>query len=298
MSEGHRTAGEVLQEQLHAQVAALRSLDPLVRVDHPDAVHQMRVASRRLRSDLATYRPLVDRTRTDPVRGELRWLATALGRARDAEVLRARLLESAGTLAPELLLGPVVSRIDQETAARHRDAREALQQAMDDERYEQLVDSLEALVADLPCTDSAGRPATLELPAHVARSVRRVRRRARAVDQAATPQLRAALLHMVRKDAKRARYAAESAEPVFGASAGKAARRLKRLQQLLGEHQDSLLARQALREMGVAAQLAGENGFSFGLLHELEATRGERALRKYPAALAKATTARPARWKG
>jgi CHAD domain-containing protein len=45
----------------------------------------MRVATRRLRSALATYRQLFDAQRTEPVRQELAWLGTALGKPRDAE---------------------------------------------------------------------------------------------------------------------------------------------------------------------------------------------------------------------
>ena len=286
----------MVQAHLRAQLDVLRALDPDVRADRPDAVHQMRVATRRLRSALATYRPLFDRTRTDPIRDELRWLARALGGARDAEVLRERLLTSTEGIDPELVLGPAVRRIDQVTAARHRDAVTVLRVAMDDPRYGRLLEELDRLVDDPPFTERARRPAVTELAQHVARTVRRVRRRARAADDAATPALRDALLHAVRKDAKRGRYAAESVEPVLGDPAAKAGKRFKQLQQLLGEHQDSVVARQALREMGVAAHLAGENGFTFGLLHGLEAARSERMITRYPKVLRKATAARPLRW--
>lgn len=93
-SEGLRkgsSAAELVGSHLAAQVAELVARDPEVRRDVEDSVHKMRVATRRLRSALSTFRPLLDREVTDPLRDELRWLAAVLGAARDAEVLHARL---------------------------------------------------------------------------------------------------------------------------------------------------------------------------------------------------------------
>src|SRR6266536_2890189 len=61
-----------------AQVQAIRERAPEVRPDVPDAVHKFRVATRRLRSALATYRPVVDREAGDRIRVELKWLAGEL----------------------------------------------------------------------------------------------------------------------------------------------------------------------------------------------------------------------------
>jgi len=43
---------------------------------------------------------------------------------------------------------------------------------------------------------------------------------------------------------------------------------MKAIQSVLGEHQDAVTAREAARDIGVQAYLAGENAFTFGLLHE------------------------------
>ena len=61
-----------------------------MRLDAPDAVHKMRVATRRLRSALTTFKPLFDADVVRPLGGELKWLAGELGAARDAEVMRDR----------------------------------------------------------------------------------------------------------------------------------------------------------------------------------------------------------------
>src|SRR5215212_11895250 len=85
------TAGEVIGRGLTALVARIHELDPQVRRRDPDAVHQLRVATRRLRSLLTTWRSLLEVDSAEPLRVELRWLTQALAGARDAEVMHARL---------------------------------------------------------------------------------------------------------------------------------------------------------------------------------------------------------------
>ncbi|MGH3904416.1 MAG: CHAD domain-containing protein [Pseudonocardiaceae bacterium] len=289
-------AGAVALAHLREQVEELIAREPGAREDEPDAVHKMRVATRRLRSALSTYRPLLRRNRTDPVRDELKWLADALGEPRDAEVLRDRLRHLAKEQPGDLVLGPVLRRIDQEMGARHRTGRDHLLEALGDERYRRLLGTLNGLVADPPFTKAAHRRAKRGLPRLVARAAARVDRAARAADGAATPEQREALLHEVRKAAKRTRYAAESVAPVFGKPAKRLAKRMERLQDVLGEHQDSIVNRDALRRLGVAAHLSGENGFTFGLLHEHERRLGDAAQREYEPALRAASKKSVRRW--
>ncbi|WP_188300495.1 CHAD domain-containing protein, partial [Streptomyces sp. CBMA156] len=91
MAKPETTVGQVLLARIEAQAVVLAELDDAVRADEPDAVHRMRVACRRLRSALRTFRRLFTAGATDDLAAELRWLATALGGARDREVLAARL---------------------------------------------------------------------------------------------------------------------------------------------------------------------------------------------------------------
>lgn len=289
-------AGKVVLAHLREQVEELIAREPGAREDTPDAVHKMRVATRRLRSALATYRPLLDRTRTGPVRAELKWLADALGEPRDAEVLRDRLRGLAQEQPGDLLLGPVLRRIDQELGAQHRDGHRHLLEALDDRRYRRLLEALDELVTRPPFTKAARRRAGRRLPGLVARAAARVDRAAHTADAATTTEQRELLLHEVRKAAKRARYAAESVAPVFGKPAKRMAKRMERLQEVLGEHQDSVVARDALRRLGVAAHLAGENGFTFGMMHALERARGEAARREYEPALRAASRKRVRKW--
>ena len=86
--------------------------------------------------------------------------------------------------------------------------------------------------------------------------------------------------------ARPVRYAAEGAVPVLGAPAAELAASAEAIQDLLGDHQDTVVARQSLREIGVRAHLSGENGFTFGRLHSLEEARAAALVSDYPARLA------------
>src|SRR6202040_4295504 len=82
------TAGDVVQAAVAASVARLLSHDPGVRIgEDPEDVHQARVATRRLRSDLRTIRPLLDPEWAAALREELGWIAGVLGAVRDTDVL-------------------------------------------------------------------------------------------------------------------------------------------------------------------------------------------------------------------
>ena len=105
-----RRAGEVVLAYLAEQADAIRATDPQVRRDAPEGVHDMRVACRRMRSALQSFRALLDRTGTDDLVAELRWLAGELGGARDLEVQEERIAADVAALPPELALGPVAAQ--------------------------------------------------------------------------------------------------------------------------------------------------------------------------------------------
>jgi CHAD domain-containing protein len=237
----------------------------------------MRVATRRLRSALATFRPLFAEGSVEPLRAELKWLGEVLGRARDAEVMRRRLREDVAAQPAELIVGPVLRRIDVELRREHKEAHQAVVEMLNGERYLDLVAALEGFVADPPFDDRAGKPAKAQAAKLVRRSFRRVERAAEAVDAADTSSGDAVghdhPLHEVRKAAKRARYAAESVEPVVGKPAKQLAAAMEQIQETLGDHQDSVVERVWLRELGMRAQLAGENGWTFGRMHGLAEAR-------------------------
>ncbi|MFF5567081.1 CHAD domain-containing protein [Streptomyces sp. NPDC012623] len=283
------TAGDHVLAYLRAQVAAVVAQDPAVRRDLPDSVHRMRVASRRLRSAFRTYRAFLDRTVTDPVAAELKWLAAELGVDRDHEVLSARLRTRIDALPDTLLLGPVSARLQTWNAERWAGSRERTLAVLDSERYLALLDALDALLADPPLRRRAASPARQALPGRILKIHGRLADR---VDHALAlppgPE-RDIALHSARKAAKRARYAAEAARPALGRPAERFAERMKAVQSVLGDHQDSVMAREALRELAVQAHAAGESAFTWGLLHGEEAARAERLERRLPEVWARAS---------
>ena len=263
-------AGDVVATRLAEQVSQMHRLDPLVRVDAPDAVHRMRVALRRIRSALATFRPLLDREVTDAVRDELRWLGRVLGPVRDTEVMHERLGEMLRNQDPRLVRGPVLTRVDRDLTARHREARRRSVEAMESPRYFALLDQLDEIVASPPFGEDAGSPTRETLPRRVGREWKRLRRRVDAAVATSDPTERAACLHEARKAAKRARYAAEPLVTLYGKPARRYVKAVKRVQSVLGEHHDSVVTRQELLRQADQAAADGDNAFTFGVLHARE----------------------------
>jgi CHAD domain-containing protein len=269
-------AGQVVLAYLRAHAGRLKSLDPMVRRDEPDAVHQMRVATRRLRSTLRSFEKIIRRDRAQRLAAELKWLGTVLGEARDAEVLAGHLLEQLHDMPAELVIGPVQARVQGHFASQYADARAALVEALDSGRYFSLLDELDKLMAEPPLTPQAARPAADVLPAAARRPYRQVRRRMRGARRARVGQPTDEALHEARKAAKRARYAGEAMAPAIGKKASRFAKQMKKVQSVLGDHQDAVIARQVERELGLGAHLAGENAFSYGLLYGRDACDGGR----------------------
>ena len=116
------TAGAVLLAYVAEQAETIRATDPQVRRDAPEAVHDMRVACRRMRSTFQSFRALLDRSRGDDLVVELRWLAGELGGAGDLEVQEARIVVDVAALPPELALGPVAARTTRFFATRRASA--------------------------------------------------------------------------------------------------------------------------------------------------------------------------------
>ncbi|MFD0277670.1 CHAD domain-containing protein [Kitasatospora sp. NPDC127111] len=264
-------------ERLGAQAAVLVELDGAVRADEPDAVHRMRVASRRLRSALRTYRRLFAAGATDELVAELRWLGSALGRARDREVLGERLVARARELPEDCGPDRVAAELERWGRAEYRRVWPEVLAALDSPRRRALADGLAALLDDPPLRRRAGRAAGSELARVAAREQRRTAERVRrALDGGAG---RDEALHDARKAAKRARYAGETAVPVAGRAAERYVERMKAVQDVLGEHQDAVVAAAALRGR---ADESGE-AFGYGVLYGWELAAGEAARRELPA---------------
>ncbi len=265
-----RCAADAVVAYITEQQCTLVAGDLALRRQQDDVIHQTRVAARRLRSTLRTFGNLFEPDRATALDGELRWWAGLLGEVRDRQVLRDRLDRLVDELPEELALGPVRTRIHTELGREHTEHWQRLQEETAGERYLGLLESLASWVAEPPLTSMAEKPVS-RLPKMVERAERKVTRRLSQANASADVDD----LHRARKAAKRARYAAELIEPVTGGKAAhKLARRYQGLQDLLGEHQDSLVSAALLRRLGgKAGTTRGENGFSFGLMYEREMQR-------------------------
>jgi CHAD domain-containing protein len=273
------SAGQVVLAYLQTHAEALKSLDPMVRRDEPDAVHDMRVATRRLRSTLRSFGGIIRREGSQQLAAELKWLGSVLGAARDGEVLAGHLQAALRDTPAELVIGPVQARVQGHFASVRAEARTALLDALDSERYFSLLTELDRLMTEPPLTPAAAMPAAKVLPPTARRRYRQVSRRmhrARRARAGRSGQSVDAALHEARKAAKRARYASEAMSPVIGKKARRFAKQMKEVQSVLGDHQDVVIARPVARELGIGAYLAGENAFSYGLLYGRDACDGER----------------------
>ncbi|MYX93869.1 CHAD domain-containing protein [Streptomyces sp. SID486] len=276
------TAGDHVLAYVREQREKILEHDPGVRRDVPDAVHQMRVATRRLRSTLRTFGKVLDPAVTDAIAVELKWLAGELGLDRDQEVLAERLTTALGDLPPALVHGPVSKRFTTWASARHGSARGHLLAILDSARYLALLDTLDALLADPPLRKkAAGKPEKV-LAKAVRKDLAKVSRLVTEAMELPPGEERDVALHEARKKGKRTRYAAEAAVPALGGTARSLAKSMKSLTKLLGEHQDSVMARRTLRELSAVAHAAGENGFTYGALHAREEARAAQVEARLP----------------
>ncbi|KPI01008.1 CHAD domain containing protein [Actinobacteria bacterium OV450] len=276
------TAGAHVLAYLREQRDSLVAHDPAVRRNLPDSVHQMRVACRRMRSAFKSHRKVLDRAATDPLGEELRWLGAELGLDRDQEVLFDRIQTGIADLPRTLVLGPVRGRLRVWNNTRRSGTRRRALAALDGKRYAALLDALDALLADPPLLPAAADPAAKVLPKAVRKDYERLATRVAAALDREPGEARDLALHSARKAAKRALYAAEAATPALGKPAKRLAKAVKSVQSQLGDHQDSVVARQALHGLGVQATGAGESAFTWGVLYAREEALAERNERELP----------------
>jgi CHAD domain-containing protein len=224
-------AVEHVRTHLRTQLAEIERTDPLIRTgDDPDAIHDFRVAVRRMRSVLKSTRALFERDWLKSLRDELRWIAGELGDARDLDVLLLELRKDAGPDA-----APMLKQLETQRRRAWKRARSALES----ERYGKLLDRLaEAVEAPLV------RKAHVSLEAVAAREFEKLRREARRLGPKTSP----ADVHRVRIRAKRARYAAELATSVAGRKRiHRFIEATKKFQDIVGAHHDAVVAEERIQ---------------------------------------------------
>jgi CHAD domain-containing protein len=239
----HSAARDVVHAAISTSVQRLLAHDAGVRLGgDPESVHQARVATRRLRSDLRTFRALLVPEWDEALRAELKWLGGELGAVRDTEVLLSLLQRQVDRLAPgDHAVG---ARLVHQLVDRREAQRAELLDAMRSDRYAKLLERLVAAANAPALLPQADALATEALPALVEKPWKKLRRDVRALDEVPPDHD----LHQVRIRAKRTRYAAEAVTPALGKRARRFAKAVAELQDVLGDHQDAVVAAAWLRD--------------------------------------------------
>lgn len=268
------TVGELAHAYLDEQCRVIIDAEPGLRAGEP-IIHPTRVGVRRLRSTIRTYATLFDQDRSAALEEELVWWAGLLGVVRDHEVLEKRLDAQLAELPPELVVGPIHRQIQTELEVRRKAGLQQVQAELDGDRYAALITELHIWRRVTPFTELAAAPVT-KIEKYVNKANTKLEKRlehAMAAYAKGDPDTDE-LFHSARKAGKRARYAVELALPFWGEKAEKIISDRKDLQDVLGEHQDSIVSADFLREQGIRMGIrSGHNGFTYGLLFAREQAR-------------------------
>ncbi|MFZ2528612.1 MAG: CYTH and CHAD domain-containing protein [Rhodococcus sp. (in: high G+C Gram-positive bacteria)] len=266
-----------LRDYLSTELSNLELTDIGVRRSAPDSVHSMRKAARRARSALQTYAH--DLALDDRPVEELRWFGRRLSPSRDLEVQWERLLDRVGEIPLESQREATKARIDDYFSGRSEAAAAEAVGTLDSERYLEMLAALDALIDGLDTTPPASRKAEKARTGDLTSSLRhlsaKVSKRVRAVGAATTATERDELMHRARKGAKRMRYAIEVIRPLHPKRAARALEHFDAFQDLLGEFQDSVVAREHLLDIVSDQEHTAESSFGLGIMYQREVLLGE-----------------------
>jgi CHAD domain-containing protein len=283
---------ELVGVSLRTRLSHLTEADLELRRQQDDAVHQMRVACRHLRSDLRTFAELLDDPRANPLRDELGWLAGALGDARDLEVLRVRVarLQQRDPLHPLDAAG--LAEVHRRLTEQEQEALAMAREALESSRYAELLQLASAVAARPGLAAAATQPCRDILPSIVGAAWQHLAKRARRLT-ITDPD---SDWHRARILAKRARYAAESAAVALGTKASVTAAAATTLQDILGEHQDAVVAADRLLSLGISAPPHSTLAATCGRLAERELSGAVTTRAAFPDVWRAAKGGRTTRW--
>jgi triphosphatase len=251
------SCGEVAFAILRRHFAEMLAHEPGVRLgEDPEELHDMRVATRRLRAALKLYSDFLPK-RAERYERDLRWVGGALGEVRDLDVHLEGLSEESSTNGEDL--EEVVALLRE----RRVEARRHMLTALDSNRYERLVASFSAtLRRGRSPTPTA--PILEAAPELVRDRYKKVRKAANKLSEDSPPEH----FHDLRKKSKRLRYALEPLQEIYGKPAQKMVKLLKKVQDDLGDHQDLIVASGLMEELGVAGGRPPQTAFSIGTMAE------------------------------
>lgn len=230
-----------------------------------EALHDMRVATRRMRASLALFEPALP-LRARRLRQELRWAADLLGSVRDLDTQLAwiRSWPDAGAPEEQESLAHLVAVLER----RRESARRRMLQALDSRRFERLIGRLTQMLRWGPPRRSpaARTPARAAFPGLLARRHARFVKAGKRLGDDSPPEA----FHRLRIRCKRLRYAVENARDLYGAPASTFVEVLVKLQDLLGAHQDAYVSNARLEELlrSEARRLPPQAVFMMGRLSQ------------------------------
>ena len=298
-------------DSLRVQRDRLVEWDPKVRNDEWDSVHQMRVATRELRSLLETFEGILAGDQIKHVESELKQLAALLGTARDAEVVEERFIGLLDSDTTGMIDDPAAEHVRGDMRREYERAHRRILRTLDSQRYLTLLDDIDAILADpplatdTPAEEDSGEAATAEsastesapaeartseeiLYEHLERGYKKLAKRHKLAlehypDMSLPLHDREEYVHDVRKAAKKLRYSANAAKD-SGLKTSKLSKACKELQEILGDYQDAVTSRDRIEKLAASARKRGEDTFSYGMLYQREMSRGDKALKDYPKA--------------
>lgn len=276
------TVAQVAYAVLRRQFGVFLTNEPGTRLGEDiEALHDMRVATRRLRAAMAAFRPYLS-PRLLAFRDEFGWIATALGEVRDLDVQLERMAEWRAGFPPER--AHALDALEDILHARRLAARKRMLLALDSRRYERLVNRFAAALRHgPPRTFVPGRAPVLAVaPDLVEKRYRAVRKAGDRIDKSSPPER----YHALRIDAKKLRYALEFVGAgIYGKPAVDFSARVTALQDVLGLHQDAYVAMDMLQEIASSSgkRLGPATLMAMGVISERYRAHADALRAQFPA---------------
>lgn len=289
------TAAYAVVNALRVNRDRLLEVDPQVRRDEWDSVHQMRVATRELRSLMQTFEGILVGEDYLKLEEELKLLAATLGVARDAEVVAERFQMLIGLDDDNIIDDAAREHLAHDMQRKYERAHRTILRVLNSQRYFDLLAGLENLIANPPLAEAETSANSVEevkheeeaaLFGHLVQAYKKLmKRHDHAVENWEKSEIplreREENFHNMRKAAKKLRYSADAVGRATGLKTKELYAACKTMQSVLGDFQDSVTSRDELLALAESARKNGEDTFCYGVLYQRERQIGAEALEGY-----------------
>lgn len=291
------TAAFAVVNALRVNRDRLLEVDPQVRRDEWDSVHQMRVATRELRSLMQTFEGILVGEDYLHLEEELKLLAATLGVARDAEVVAERFQMLIGLDDDNIIDDAAKEHLAHDMQRKYQRAHRTIVKVLNSKRYFDLLEGLEKLIANPPLASTAPKEAETSaekvkyeeetalfdrLGSAYKKLMKRHNLAVTEWEESSIPlREREENFHNMRKAAKKLRYSADAVGRATGLKTKELYAACKTMQSVLGDFQDSVTSRDELLALVESARRTGEDTFAYGVLYQRERELGMEALRGY-----------------